>query len=65
MRKIKCREFIDGRQSAFLGERNILHSTLVANEVVDKRGGRRESVCYLKLTTKKHVIQYVGVSFFI
>lgn len=43
---------IDGRQSAFLGERNILHSTLVANEVVDKRGGRREREIRMFLSFK-------------
>lgn len=48
---------IDQRQSAFLGGRQLLHSVLVANKVVDDAKRRKKNVLYSKLILKRHMTQ--------
>ena len=56
---------IDERQSAFIEGRHLLHSVVVANELFDKAKKGRKVVWSLKLTMKKHMTLYVGISSFI
>lgn len=56
-------KMIDLRQSAFLGGRKLLHSALVANEVVDKR--RKRNCILFKVDFEKVKTRWHGISLFI
>lgn len=44
---------IDGRQSVFLGGRNLLHNVLIANEVVDEVRRKKRKCLLFKVNYEK------------
>lgn len=51
-------------QSAFLAGRPLLHSVMVANEVVDKVRWKKKKYLILKFVLRCLMTQSVGISFF-
>lgn len=64
MKKVLGR-VINHRQSAFIGGRQLLHSVMIANEMVDDAKRTKKCLFFLKLILKRLMIRYHGRFYFI